>query len=144
MTIAVASSPVPQPAAAGRADYQPGVCNIGPEEIARRRRAGNVGALITLVGFAALTALHAPPLARLLLALPAAGAASGYLQAWLRFCAGFGSRGVFNFGEVGEISPVAEPAERARDRIRATQIGLASLAIGVAVAIVAVVLPLQG
>ena len=25
-------------------DYRPGVCNIGPAEIARRRRSGHVGA----------------------------------------------------------------------------------------------------
>ena len=33
--------------------YEPGVCNIGPAEIARRRRSGHVGALITigLLGF---------------------------------------------------------------------------------------------
>ena len=142
MTIALAASPVPEPADVERADYLSGACNIGPAEITRRRRAGNVGALITLVGFAALVALQAPPPARLLLALPAAGAASGYLQAWLRFCAGFGSRGVFNFGELGQTTPVADPAERARDRLRATQIGAASLAIGVAAAIVAVLLPL--
>jgi hypothetical protein len=68
-------------------------------------------------------------------------AASGYLQAWLKFCAGFGSRGIFNFGQVGETHEVIDTDARARDRSRARQIGLASLAIGVAVAIIAVLLP---
>ena len=79
-------------AAAGRsgpltpgAGYRPGVCNIGPEEIARRRRAGHVGLLVTVGVFALLVAIGAPPPVRLILALPAAGSASGYLQAWLRF-----------------------------------------------------------
>jgi hypothetical protein len=121
--------------------YKPGVCNIGPDEIARRRRAGHIGVLITYVGLAALLVVHAPPMARLLLALPAAAAASGYLQAWLHFCAGFGSRGVFNFGRLGQTSTVADLGARTRDRARAIQIGLASLAIGIAVAVVAVVLP---
>jgi hypothetical protein len=124
--------------------YKPGVCNIGPDEIARRRRAGHVGAIVTYVALAMLLVIHAPPLARLLLTLPAAGAASGYLQAWLHFCAGFGSRGIFNFGELGRTSAVADPAARARDRARATRIGLASLVIGVAVAVVAVALPAWG
>ncbi len=124
--------------------YQPGVCNIGPAEIARRRRAGDLGAIATVVLFIALIALDAPPLTRLLVALPAAAAASGYLQAWFRFCAAFGSRGIFNFGQLGQASAVADPEASARDRARATRIGLASLAIGLAVGAVAVLVPLAG
>jgi hypothetical protein len=122
--------------------YQPGICNIGSAEIARRRRAGHVGLLVTVIVLAILVASSAPPLARLLIALPAAGAASGYLQAALKFCAGFGSRGLFNFGPVGPTEQASDPADRARDRARARQIGLASLAIGVTVGIVASLLPL--
>jgi hypothetical protein len=121
--------------------YQPGVCNIGPAEIARRRRAGNVGVLASVVVFAALVVLDVPPIARIVVALPAMIAASGYLQAYLKFCAGFGSRGIFNFGEVGPTQRVADEASRAADRTRARQIGLASAAIGVVVGIVAVLLP---
>jgi hypothetical protein len=122
-------------------EYRPGVCNIGPAEIARRRQAGHVGLLITIAAFAALVAIDAPPLARLILVLPAAAAASGYLQAWLKFCAGFGSRGIFNFGPVGDTQQVVDEDARARDRARANRIGLASLAIGVAVSVVAAVIP---
>jgi hypothetical protein len=124
------------------AGYQPGVCNIGPAEIARRRRAGHVGLLAALVLSAVLIAIGAPPLARLIIALPAAAAASGYLQARLKFCAGFGSRGVFNFGPLGQTQQVVDDEAHARDRARAVQIGLASLAIGIAAGVVAVLLPL--
>src|SRR4051812_39294356 len=34
--------------------YEPGVCNIGPAEIERRRRSGHVGLLVGLVVFAVL------------------------------------------------------------------------------------------
>ena len=122
--------------------YEPGVCNIGPQEIRRRRRAGHVGLVAAVVLLAVLVAVGAPPLTRLLVAIPAAMAASGYLQAWFRFCAGFGSRGIFNFDDVGETHDVVDDEARAADRSKARQIGLASLAIGVAVAIVAVLLPL--
>ena len=122
--------------------YQPGNCNIGPAEIARRRRAGHVGLGATVIVFAGLVAVDAPPLARLSVALPMVVSASGYLQARLRFCAGFGSRGVFNFGPLGEVAQVSDAAARARDRARATQIGLASLGIGVLVGVAAAVLPL--
>ena len=122
-------------------EYRTGVCNIGPAEIARRRRAGHVGLLVTVAAFVSLVAIDAPPIARLLLILPAAVAASGYLQAWLKFCAGFGSRGIFNLGPVGDTQQVVGEDDRARDRAMANRIGLASFAIGVAVGVVAAVIP---
>ena len=122
--------------------YEPGVCNIGPAEIARRRQAGHIGLLVTLAVVAVLVVINAPPLARLIAILPAAGSASGYLQAWLKFCAGFGSRGIFNFAALGESTAVDDADARARDRRRSRQIGLASLGIGIVVGIIAVLLPL--
>ena len=122
--------------------YQPGVCNIGPAEIARRRRSGHIGLAITIVVFVVLVVLHVPPLVRLTVGLPAAGAASGYLQAAFKFCAGFASRGVFNFGELGQTHEVVDPESHARDRSRGNRILLGALAVGMVVAIVAVVVPL--
>jgi ferric-dicitrate binding protein FerR (iron transport regulator) len=121
--------------------YRPGACNIGPAEIARRRMAGHVGLIATLVLLAALIATDAPPAFRLFAILPAAASASGYLQAWLKFCAGFGSRGIFNFGAVGESTTVADHEARAKDRRRSRQISLWALAIGAGVGISAVFLP---
>jgi hypothetical protein len=126
---------------AGPTAYQPGVCNIGPAEIARRRRAGHVGLAATLGLLAVLVAVDAPPVARLLISLPAAVSASGYLQARLKFCAGFGSAGVFNFGEVGGTEQVSDADARRRDRARARQIGMASFAIGLVVGVAAALLP---
>jgi hypothetical protein len=124
------------------AEYQAGVCNIGPEEIARRRRAGHIGLIISVAVFVGLVLAGAPPIFRLVLFLPAASAASGYLQAWLKFCAGFGSIGVYNFGRLGTTTPVPDGQARARDRRRATEIGVASGFIGAVVAVVAVLLPI--
>ena len=130
------------PTTVGPADYQPGVCNIGPAEIARRRRAGHIGLVAALALFAVLAAIDAPDWTRLLVAIPAIGAASGYIQARLKFCAGFGSRGIFNFGDVGPTERVADDEDRARDRARARQIGAASIAIGLAAGVIAAVLPI--
>jgi len=121
--------------------YEPGVCNIGPAEIARRRRAGHAGLAVTVVLFAVLVALGVPHWARLVLIVPAGGSASGYLQAWLHFCAGFGSQGVYNFGPLGTTQVVADRQARARDRLKSLRIGLASLAIGLAVGVVAALMP---
>jgi ferric-dicitrate binding protein FerR (iron transport regulator) len=130
------------PQTSSAAGYRPGVCNIGPAEIARRRLAGHIGLVATILILAALMALGVPAIVRLVLVVPAALAASGYLQASLKFCAGFGSLGVFNFDAVGVSQPVLDDEARRRDRRRANQIGLASLVIGIAVAFAASLLPL--
>ena len=122
--------------------YQPGVCNIGPAEIARRRRSGHVGLVATVVLLLVLVVVGAPPLVRLLLILPAGVAASGYLQAAFKFCAGFASQGIFNFGPLGQTETIADASARRSDQARARQILAASLAVGIAIGVAAVLLPL--
>jgi hypothetical protein len=123
-------------------DYQAGVCNIGPAEIARRRRVGHVGTLVAIGSVLALVAIGVPTPVRLLVALPAAVAASGYLQAWLRFCAAFGSRGVANFGPLGDLARIDDAASLARDRRRAWSIIIASLLVGLVAGVIVALLPL--
>ena len=122
--------------------YEPGVCNIGPEEIARRRKSGNIGLIVSVAVLAVLLAVGAPAWSRLVLVVTAGISATGYLQAWLHFCAGFGSAGVYNLGPLGTVQQVAEAGARRRDRMRSLQIGIASLAIGLAVGIGAALLPI--
>jgi hypothetical protein len=117
--------------------YVPGSCNIGPAEIALRRRAGHAGLVVTAALGAALLRSDLPRAWRLTLAVPAAGAASGYLQARERFCADFGWRGVYNFDRRGQEQPVAGDDAPAQDRRKAIRIAAASGAIGVGVALVA-------
>jgi len=141
MTVSTFAAPR-TPSAFTPVDYQPGVCNIGPAEIARRRRAGHTGLLAAIGLLAVLLVIGAPAWTRLLIAIPVAVAASGYIQAHLRFCAGFGQLGVYNFGELGPTERVQADADRARDRRRARQIGLASFAIGIVAALAAFALPI--
>jgi hypothetical protein len=122
--------------------YQPGVCNIGPHEIRRRRMAGHVGLAATIGALAVLVAVEAPPITRLLVALPAAIGASGYLQAAMKFCAGFAALGIFNFGGDGDRTSIADAEARAADRRRGRQISIRSFAIGLAVGVAAVLLPI--
>jgi hypothetical protein len=140
MTTSFAAHTVETPPAVDGA-YQPGVCNIGPMEIARRRMVGHVGAAATVAVLGALVVLDAPPLFRVAAAIPAMVSASGYLQARLRFCAGYAQRGIFNFGEaVDDAHAVADEAARAADRRTGRRISLASLAIGLGVGAAAVLL----
>ncbi len=48
---------------------------------------------------------------------------------------------MYNFGRLGTTTKIADDAARAADRRKANQIGLASGLIGLAVAVVAVLLP---
>jgi len=117
-------------------EYVPGVCNIGPAEIARRQRSGWVGAGATIVLWAAFWLLHVPAPWRLLLFFPAALAATGFLQAAMHFCAAFGMRGVFNFGpNIGKTDSVEQAEFRQKDQQKARQIVLYSALIGIVVAI---------
>jgi hypothetical protein len=121
-------------------EYIAGVCNIGPAETARRRRVGERGALAAGLLLVLLRVMGAPRAWRLLVFFPAAVSAAGYLQAARHFCANFGWRGVFNFGALGSVEQVAVAAARAEDRRQALQIAAQSGAIGLGVALLAVVM----
>jgi hypothetical protein len=113
----------------------PGACNIGPVEIALRRRAGHVGLAATAALATALIRSNLHPAWRLTLAVPASGAASGYLRARQRFCANFGFRGLYNFDTRGHEQQVTNDQTQTQDRRRALQITAASAAIGLGVAL---------
>jgi hypothetical protein len=118
--------------------YIPGVCNIGNAEIARRNQVGWIGAAITSVPWIVLFVARVSAPWRLLVFLPAALTASGFLQAYMHFCAGFGSRGFFNFGpEVGKTETVMQAEFRKKDRKKARQISALSALVGIVVAIAA-------
>ena len=122
--------------------YVPGACNIGREEIARRR-AGAWTGLIATAGFAAvLLVTGAPDPLRLLVALPAAATAIAALQVRDRFCVAYAAQGVYNVdGPAGEITRVADHDALRRDRLRAARMILAGVAAGLASALVLVLLP---
>lgn len=131
----LSSSPAQAPAG-----YRAGTCNIGPAEIARRRRTGHVGLAITVVLLGGLVWFDAPSWTRLIVFLPAAIGAAGYLQAHFRFCADYGWRGVFNVSERaghGRTTVVADAAARRADRRRALLISAGSGVIGLAVTLLA-------
>lgn len=118
--------------------YIPGVCNIGPAEIAKRKQAGWSGLIATVILWGIFITFGTPHAWRLLLSLPSAMAASGFLQARMHFCAYFGFASLFNFGSaVGNTDDVLEAEFRAKDRKKAWQIAIYSALIGLAVALIA-------
>lgn len=122
--------------------YVPGACNIGPAEIARRRRSGWLGLGAAAVLTVVLVAVTAPPVLRLSLFVPFLVAAIGFLQARARFCVGFAGAGISNFGDLGATVRVDDPAARASDRQRARILILQAGAVAVLGAVAAAVLPI--
>lgn len=117
--------------------YVPGVCNIGPAEIARRKQIGFICLVATIALWALFLWIGLPRVWLLVLFIPAMMSASGFLQAYMHFCAGFGSSALYNFGEVGKTNSVKNAKFRALDRQKAWQIIIYSIIIGVIVAIIA-------
>jgi len=124
-------------------EYQPGVCNIGSAEIARRKRTGWIGVGATGILGLVLFFFHVPAVWRLSLFVPAFVAATGLLQGFIHFCAGFGIRGVFNLGpKVGKTEDVQQAEYRRKDKRKAFQITAYSALIAIGLAIVVFLLPL--
>ena len=104
-------------------EYVPGVCNIGPAEIAARKRLGWGGLILAVVFEVSLLSLDAGRPWRLTLFFPAVACAIGFLQGKMRFCVSFGMRHLFNFGpHVGKTESVTQEEFRARDRRKSWEI----------------------
>ena len=115
--------------------------NIGPRERALRVRIGWVGTVLTVATAAALLATRASWPVRLLVALPAATAAMGFLQARAKTCVAFAKANLKVLGDSRKDAvAVTDPAERAAFARTARTIYLQAL--GVTAAVVALVLAL--
>lgn len=121
--------------------YQPGVCNIGPAEIRRRRNTGIAGAVISAVLLVVFVVFHVPNPWRVVVLVPAGLSAAGFLQAAFHFCAAFGMTGLFNFGSLGTQETVHEKEYRRKDQQKALLIAGLSGVIALAVFVIAVLLP---
>ena len=118
------------------------MCNIGPAERRRRRMGGIAGAVATIALLALLLVVDAPVWWRLLLVIPAAGAATGFLQDAMHFCVGFGMKGIFNvINSAGVVDNVELEEFRLKDKRKAMQITLYSAAIGLVFAALSLLIP---
>jgi hypothetical protein len=114
--------------------YIPGVCNIGPAEIRYRRSAGILGLVAMIVFLAIFLVFNVPPVWRLVIFIPAAGAAVGFLQAQLHFCVRFGMSGLFNFSDdIAKRESVEQVEFRKKDQQKAITIMAISAVFGLVV-----------
>ena len=122
--------------------YVPGVCNIGPAERRQRRQLGWTGLVFVVLGLVCFPLFGAPDWVRVLIAIPAALAANGFLQSAMHFCVGFAMRGLYNMGAaLGAEENVMDAAQRRADQKKGALIMLYSVALAAAVVVIAVLLP---
>ena len=118
-------------------EYVPGVCNIGPSEVTKRKQAGWLGLAFTIVLWMVFSILRVPSEWKLLLLLPATMSAIGFIQARMHFCVAFGIIGLFNFSlKVGKTDTVEQAEYRRKDKQKALQLIAYSVLIGIIVAAV--------
>lgn len=122
-------------------DYIAGVCNIGAAEVRQRLLTSFVGLGLALAAAVWLLASDAPRVARWLLLIPLLVWSVGLVQARRRFCVAYGILGTFNFGTLGKLSRVNDPAFRRADRITVLKIAGLSFAYAFAATLGFVLLP---
>lgn len=123
------SSPNPQEG------YMPGKCNIGKKEIEQRKRGALFSFLLCILFIAGMQWFKVDPIWKLLLFIPAASFGVGFQQWILKFCVGFGMKGVFNFGDIGKTFSVAQKENLKKDRIKARQMIISGILFGAVTAL---------
>jgi len=122
--------------------YIAGTCNLGAGEINRRKMVAAIGFVLSLSAFAGFITTGASRQTRLGIFIPLLVMSVGWVQSRKKFCLAFGFTGTFNFGKMGQISRVADPADRAADRRTALIIFAQSALYALALTLLVVALPL--
>jgi len=139
--VALLRPPAADPAP-GADRYVPGVCNIGPWEIRRRRAFGIAGMFAAGVLLAVLVGVGAPTSARLVVLLPLWGGLVSWLHARRRFCVGFAWSGLANFaGSDAGRRRIEDPAARRADLRAAARLVADAFLIALPLALLATLLP---
>ena len=123
-------------------EYVPGKCNLGYEEIYRRKRNVLRGLILTILGITALQLLNTPSIWRFLLFMPLSYVILCYYQAQQKFCVAFGIFGIYNFLEIGKVTKVSEPEYKIKDKLKAWLIILKSFLLALIIVVVYYFLPI--
>jgi hypothetical protein len=101
-----------------------------------------IGFVLSLSAFTALVITSASRETRFAIFIPLFVMTIGWVQSRKKFCLAYGFAGTFNFGKMGEISRVADPADRAADRRTALLIFGQSALYAAALTLLVVLLPI--
>jgi predicted nucleic acid-binding Zn ribbon protein len=120
--------------------YIPGICNINPKEVKRRRTIGIIGLIVVIAVTVILVLLNLPSLFRAIVFVPAFIMATGFIQAQSKFCVGYASAGMQH---VGTNSLNIEDKEALKaDKKRANKINIQALVAALVLTAITVLLPI--
>lgn len=120
-------------------EYQAGVCNIGPQEIKKRRRVALLGFGASLLVFL-LSDYLASTGSQFLFFITTLMGSIGYVQSRRKFCLAFGLAGTFNVSE--SMKKVVSPEDLRADRKTALTILGQSFLLACAITALFISLPL--
>jgi hypothetical protein len=121
--------------------YQAGVCNIGPSEVARRRKVASLGGAL-YISFLAFAILKDFSSVTTLTALfPAIIFSVGFIQSRRKFCLAYGLMGSFNFQKLGSLTQVEDQISLKADR--STAISILTQALGLALLLTSLAIALN-
>lgn len=122
-------------------NYIPGICNINPAEIKKRRMAGHIGLAASAIFIILAIVGGLDWYIRLFLFIPAFVAATGYLQAKNKFCVGYAGAGK-QHADNGEVETITADDALKADKRKAQTINAQSVLVGVLAAAVFAIVPL--
>ena len=111
--------------------YIPGVCNIGNEQLTKRKRFLVICLSITIICIFLIEAFGGNKTLRLFMFVPFAVCAVATQQVMYKFCYRFGLTGLYGFGKVGYDKKVPENQFRELDRKKSMKMLVSSVAIGI-------------
>lgn len=121
-------------------NYIPGICNINPAEIKKRRFAGHAGLAVSIIFILLTLFINSDWYVRLFLFFPAFVAATGYLQAKNKFCVGYAGAGK-QHADDGDIETITAGDALKADKRKAQTINVQSAIVGLLAATTFVIVP---
>ena len=123
------------------AEYQPGICNIGKNEIRKRYILAIVGFVISAIVSYAILSFSLPKWALLFSFVALLIGFEGLYQGYFRFCAGFAAAGVYDFtGSGGSRSKVTNAKDHREDMRKAMRIHIYAIISSVIITVIYFVL----
>ena len=113
-------------------EYISGSCNIGPDEVKRRKQGAIFGGALFLIASILLIANKATTVTKLWVFIPAVIFSVGLIQSRRKFCVAFGFLGVFNFEKVGSTKKITINQDLKADRKYAIKLTVQALALAIA------------
>jgi hypothetical protein len=123
-------------------NYVPGMCNINPMEIRRRRMSGHIGLITTVFLVIIFVLAHTEWYFRIIIILPVFLSAIGYLQARNKFCVGLASAGQ-QHADNGKAVKITDKKSLDLDKLKTRTMNIQAFVIAIVVTVIVALIPLS-